>query len=573
MKKIMTVMISAVVLGNFAVLPNVSADDSSAIILENSAYPKWCMAEENSFIFMGKISSEKTLAKVSAEIFRRNGDEAVQFVETAVDSKVFDIAETLNSALKVSALERGAYTFVLSAEDTDGYSVQLVNSDFLKMGSREDYSGLLMGDINGDGKVDSDDAELIQENIFGISEFTDRQFILADLNKDTYVDMFDMIEIRKKISETPENPETPTDNPETPENPPETPVDGWYTGEAGKYTTKDVDYFLNIREEPDISAKAVGQLPSGAVCEVVKYNENWAYIKYGDISGYVTLRYIKKYVEGSDSDADPTVMMTYTTKDVYETLNIREGAGTNYKIMGTIPAGAKFKASKYSASWAYVYYNGVTGYVSTDYIQLYEKPDYTDGGSVMLSVMEYNQHPTYPTGCESAALYMLLKYYRVDVTMEEIVTALPKGPLPYSQNGKWYGANPEKEFVGDPHSAYSYGVFNEPIAKTAETFLKGVKTKTGATMQEIIELLDSGKPVVAWYTTNPYGSIYYSDHWYDYETDEYISWPAGEHAVVICGYDDDLIIYRDPDTGSSRTLTQSHFLEIFNELGARIVHY
>ena len=158
MKKFMTVMISAVVLGNFAVLPNVSADDSSAIILENSAYPKWCMAEENSFIFMGKISSEKTLAKVSAEIFRRNGDEAVQFVETAVDSKVFDIAETLNSALKVSALERGAYTFVLSAEDTDGYSVQLVNSDFLKMGSREDYSGLLMGDINGDGKVDSDDA-------------------------------------------------------------------------------------------------------------------------------------------------------------------------------------------------------------------------------------------------------------------------------------------------------------------------------------------------------------------------------------------------------------------------------
>ena len=46
---------------------------------------------------------------------------------------------------------------------------------------------------------------------------------------------------------------------------------------------------------------------------------------------------------------------------------------------------------------------------------------------VMLSVMEYRQHPDYPTGCESAALYILLKYYNVNVTMEEIVNALPKG--------------------------------------------------------------------------------------------------------------------------------------------------
>ncbi|GEM_PF-3137906 len=582
MKKFITFLLSSFMVCNFVSVPCAFADENTASIqIEDVSYPKWCMAEENGFIFKGKITSEKTISKVYAEVCRRNSSDALLATEISPDAETFDIAALLNSSLKISVLGRGAYTFTLSATDSDGTEVQLVSSDFLKIGSRDDYSKLLIGDINDDGIVNADDAEILNNNILGVSELTDRQFILADLNKDTYIDVFDMIELRSKISENTDNPDIPPDNPDNPDIPPDNPDippenpddDGWFTDEAGQYTTKNVDYSLNIRENPDISAKAVGQLPSGSVFEVLKYNENWAYIKYNDISGYVTLRYIKKYTEGSDSDNDPDVMMTYTTKDVYETLNIRKGAGTGYDIVGTIPAGAKFKASRYSATWAYVYYEGVAGYVYTDYIQLYENPNYTDGGSVMLSVMEYNQHPTYPTGCESAALYILLQYYKVNVTMEEIVTALPKGPLPYSSGGAWYGANPEREFVGDPHSAYSYGVFNIPIAETAEKFLSGVKTKTGATMQEIIELLDNGKPIVAWYTTNPYGSIYYSDHWYDYITGEYISWPAGEHAVVICGYDDDLIIYRDPDTGSSRVMTQSHFLEIFNELGARIVHY
>ena len=50
--------------------------------------------------------------------------------------------------------------------------------------------------------------------------------------------------------------------------------------------------------------------------------------------------------------------------------------------------------------------------------------------STFLAVSEYCQHPDYPTGCESAALYILLKYYNVNVTMEQIVNKLPKGPLP-----------------------------------------------------------------------------------------------------------------------------------------------
>lgn len=192
---------------------------------------------------------------------------------------------------------------------------------------------------------------------------------------------------------------------------------------------------------------------------------------------------------------------------------------------------------------------------------------------VMLTVPEYNQHPDYPTGCESASLYMLLRYYGVDVTMEDIVDSLKKGPLPYEENGVTYGANPEKEFVGNPKDSSSYGVFNEPIRDVAEKFKSGAKTMTSADLGDIEKIISSGNPVIAWYTTNVENGISYRREWLDYETGETVKWPSYEHAVVIYGYDDNNIFYNDPNTGSGMSMSKSHFRKAFEQLGSRIVYY
>ena len=192
---------------------------------------------------------------------------------------------------------------------------------------------------------------------------------------------------------------------------------------------------------------------------------------------------------------------------------------------------------------------------------------------VSLSVMTFSQHPDYPTGCESASLCMLLHYYDVNVAMEQIVDVLPKGPLPYSSGGTLYGANPEREFVGNPKDSNSYGVYNRPIASTAVAFRSGVHTKQGASLAEVISLLNQGTPVMAWYCTNPDKGITYRRSWYDYETGEFIQWPSGEHAVVICGHDAEYITYRDPNTGGSRTMKQSVFQKVFDEMGGRILYF
>ena len=95
---------------NFAAASVAYADENTAAIrIENVSYPKWCMAEENGFIFMGKIISDNTISKVYAEICKRGEENALLAVEISPDAETFDIAAALNSSLKVSVLGRGAY--------------------------------------------------------------------------------------------------------------------------------------------------------------------------------------------------------------------------------------------------------------------------------------------------------------------------------------------------------------------------------------------------------------------------------------------------------------------------------
>ena len=196
-----------------------------------------------------------------------------------------------------------------------------------------------------------------------------------------------------------------------------------------------------------------------------------------------------------------------------------------------------------------------------------------ESSGVMLDVIEFCQYPDYPTGCESVSLYMLLNFYGVDVTVEQIYDLLPMGAQPYDDEaGVRHGANPEREFVGDPRSEYSYGVFNEPIANVAEQFKPGAQTKAGASLADIRAILDTGNPVLAWYVSAPMRDIMYRWSWLD-ENGETVRWPGGEHAVVICGYDEASITYRDPNAGTTVVIDCDTFAKSFDELGGRIVYY
>lgn len=183
-----------------------------------------------------------------------------------------------------------------------------------------------------------------------------------------------------------------------------------------------------------------------------------------------------------------------------------------------------------------------------------------------------NQNPKYPTGCESVALTMLLKYYGVNVNPDMVIARLKKGSVPYNENGVLYGANPELEFVGDPYSKYSYGVYEGPIRDVANSFKSGIKGGSNIPFNSVVSLVQSGIPVMAW-TSMGLSLPYISKSWIYKPTGETISWKANEHAVVIVGVNDSSITVADPIGGMLKTYSKSLFEQRYNYYGKKALYY
>ena len=184
----------------------------------------------------------------------------------------------------------------------------------------------------------------------------------------------------------------------------------------------------------------------------------------------------------------------------------------------------------------------------------------------------YSQFPNYPTGCETIALYILLKYNGIETTPDEIINRLKKGDLPYKIEDEMYGGNPEIEFVGDPRNDYSYGVYNDPIAEVANTFKENINNQQGLELDEILSIVSEKRPVMVWTTVENLPSRV-SAIWIYRNTGEKIYWKENEHAVVIIGYNDEQVIVSDPYTGRITRYDRDTFEENYNYMGKRAVYY
>ena len=188
------------------------------------------------------------------------------------------------------------------------------------------------------------------------------------------------------------------------------------------------------------------------------------------------------------------------------------------------------------------------------------------------NVPTINQYPKYPTGCESVALTLLLRYYGINVSVDDVIAKLKKGDLPYNEGGIIYGGNPEIEFIGSPYNSYSYGVYNNPIANVANAYKGGVNVKTGLAFESLLNLIRENRPVVAWTSMN-LAVPYISSSWIYKPTGEVIKWRANEHAVLVVGFNDYYVVISDPLTGQIRYQSRKTFESRYNYYGARAVYY
>ncbi len=179
------------------------------------------------------------------------------------------------------------------------------------------------------------------------------------------------------------------------------------------------------------------------------------------------------------------------------------------------------------------------------------KPSYVtapSGNGVKVSA-EYVSQSGFPTGCESASATMLLRFWGVDMTLPKFVdNYLDTGAINYTSSGT-YAPHPAEKFVGNPRSQYAYGcyapVIVRAITKCLPTHLR-VINETGKTLSALCkEYLDAGMPVMVWATINMV-PIEKGGSWKVQTTGETFQWPAGEHCLLLVGYDSSKYYLLDP---------------------------
>lgn len=147
---------------------------------------------------------------------------------------------------------------------------------------------------------------------------------------------------------------------------------------------------------------------------------------------------------------------------------------------------------------------------------------------------------------------MMLKYWDENVSVDQFIdNYLPKSNKFYTKNGRYYGPDPYKYFVGDPRTTQTYGCMAPVIEKAINSYYDGnspLRNVTGLSLPKLCEeYVSKDQPVIVWVSIGMI-EIYDSEQWYLDDGTLY-KWPANEHCMLLVGYDKKYYYFNDPYTG------------------------
>lgn len=166
------------------------------------------------------------------------------------------------------------------------------------------------------------------------------------------------------------------------------------------------------------------------------------------------------------------------------------------------------------------------------------------------------QMPELPTGCEITAMTMALHYYGYDVdktTMASEYLPTVSANRYYGEDGRLYGSNLRKYFVGNPFTQAGYICGPEAILTAVNAYLQDIGSsmqavdKSGSSPEELYELVSEDTPVVVWVTIGM-ANRRTSQGWYT-EDGVYVDWSTNDHGAVLVGYSEDTVTIADPISG------------------------
>ncbi len=141
----------------------------------------------------------------------------------------------------------------------------------------------------------------------------------------------------------------------------------------------------------------------------------------------------------------------------------------------------------------------------------------------------------YANSCEAASLRMALAYYNIEIPDDmDIVERFGYNPrVKDTVLNEW--DNPQEMFVGNIDiigSTEGYGVYGQPVAKTAISYGRDADYETNITAQFLSKELKAGYPIILWGYTSMTEPAY---TWNLEDGGEVIAF-KGEHARLVIGF-------------------------------------
>lgn len=137
-------------------------------------------------------------------------------------------------------------------------------------------------------------------------------------------------------------------------------------------TIKKVNYdFLNVRDGASTQNSIIGRLKRNDKISVLSENNGWSKIDYNGKIAYVSSRYLSEIQKErtSSNESDKVIEHIIYKKIVnISYLNVRDGAGTNCKKIGTLRKNEDVDIYSESNGWSKINYNGKVAYVYSEYL-------------------------------------------------------------------------------------------------------------------------------------------------------------------------------------------------------------
>ena len=300
------------------------------------------ISESNGFY---KIEFNNSYGYVYSKYISKDGDsEKVQVVKQEEVKK-----EKVDESKKEAKATPKAEPVVLAVRSLNKTGIVNVSSS-LNVRSSASTSSKVIGSLSGNTKV----TIIGEEGAFYKIEYKGSHGYVAK-------------EYVKDVTEN-NNSNQGTQTPEKPSTPESTEKTG----------IVNVSSSLNVREGASTSSKVIGSLSGNTKVTIVGEEGAFYKIEYKGSHGYVAKEYVKDVTESSNSNQGTQTPEKPSTPEstektgivnVSSSLNVREGASTSSKVIGSLSGNTKVTIVGEEGAFYKIEYKGSHGYVAKEYVK------------------------------------------------------------------------------------------------------------------------------------------------------------------------------------------------------------